>query len=201
VDLGIRRLATVADTHGTRLQPGGLSLRAALEGVKALQGAQRRLRRAGQAWARTKPGSAGRAKARRRLTRLHAQVVWRRRDGLAKLTTWLVRGHTTIVLEDLNVAGMVADRRIARHLGDAALARLRRLVTYKAAWYGTTLVVADRWYPSSRTCAACGQLNHGLGRGDRVFRCPSCGFEADRDVNAAVNLARWPPHHPEQLAC
>jgi putative transposase len=169
-----------------------------MKGVNALQGAQRRLRRAGQAWARTKPESAGRARAKRRLTRTHAGVVWRRRDALAKLTSWLVISHTTIVLEGLNVSGMFADRRIARQLGDAALGELRWLVSYKAQWYGTRLVVADRWYPSSKTCSACGQRNPALRRGDRVFRCPACGFVADRDVNAAVNLARWLPRNQSE---
>jgi putative transposase len=193
VDLGIRRLATVADTHGTRIQPEDRALRAAMKGVKALKGAQPRLRRAGQAWARTKPESAGRANARRRLTRTHARVVWRRRDALAKLTTWLATKHTTIVVEDLNVAGMFADRRIARHLGDAAFGELRWLVSYKAAWYGAELVIADRWFASSKTCSACGRINDRLRRGDRVFLCPACGLAVDRDVNAAVNLARWVP--------
>jgi putative transposase len=193
VDLGIRRLATVADTNGVQIEPEDASLRAAMKGVKALQAAQRRLRRANQALARTKPDSAGRAKANRRLTRLHAKVTWRRRDALAKFTTWLTTRHATIVLEDLNVRGMFADRRVARYLGDAAFGELRRQATYKAAWFGTRLVVADRWFASSKTCSACGQIHPELRRGDAVFRCPACAFQADRDVNAAVNLARWQP--------
>ena len=90
---------------------------------------------------------------------------------------------------------MLADRRLALGVTDQAMATLRQLLAYKAAWYGTDLVTADRFYPSSKTCSSCGYL-HDLGRGDTHWTCPACGTSHDRDHNAAVNLARWPAPEP-----
>ena len=103
-----------------------------------------------------------------------------------------------VTVEDLNVAGMLTNRRLARRLSDAALAELRRQFTYKARWYRTVLHEADRWYPSSKTCSACGRINDDLTLGDVTWTCPNprCGVPHDRDHNAAVNLARWPGKHP-----
>jgi len=162
--------------------------------VKALRAAQRKLRRTNKALARTKPGSKGRCRAVDKLRRIHARVCGLREDLLHQVSTWLVDRHITVVVEDLNVAGMLADRRIALGVGDSAMGTLRRLLTYKAAWYGTDLVVADRFYASSKTCSmpACGHIHAGLGRGEARWACPACGATHDRDHNAAVNLARWP---------
>ncbi|ABD11341.1 hypothetical protein ThrDRAFT_04751 [Frankia casuarinae] len=111
-----------------------------------------------------------------------------RRDGPHKLTTRLATSHETIVVEDLPVAGMVRNRRLARAVSDTGMAEVRRQLAYKTLWYGSTLVVADRWYPSSKTCSGCGGRNPNLTLPDRIFTCPSCGLVADRDANAAVNL-------------
>jgi putative transposase len=103
-----------------------------------------------------------------------------------------------VTVEDLNVAGLLANRRLARRLSDAALAELRRQLTYKARWYGTALHEADRWYPSSKTCSACGHIHGELELGDVIWTCPNpgCRVVHDRDHNAAVNLASWPKAHP-----
>jgi putative transposase len=184
VDLGVRTLATVADADALTVK--------VWEGVKALRVAQRKLRRANKALARTKPGSKGRRRAIDKLRRLHARVHGLREDLLHQVSTWLIDRHVQVVIEDLNVAGMFADRRLALGAADSAMATLRRLLTYKAAWYGTDLVVADRFYPSSKTCSGCGYVHCGLGRGEPRWACPACGADHDRDHNAAVNLARWP---------
>ena len=186
VDLGVKTLAVVADEHGTVL--------GTVEGVKALQHAQARLKLANQALSRTKQGSNGRRKAARRLGRMHARVAAARRDLLHNLTTELARGYASAVIEDLNTAGMLANRKLARVVSDAAFGELRRLLQYKTAWYGTDLVVADRWYPSSKTCSGCGQIKTDLALSDRTYRCHSCGLVLDRDVNAAINLARYQPN-------
>jgi putative transposase len=183
VDLGVKTLAVVADETGRVLH--------AWQGVTALQQAQTRLKLANQAYSRTKKGSNGRAKAARRLGRIHARVARLRRNLLHQITTELARGHTSLTIEDLNTAGMLANRRLARSLSEAAFGELRRQLEYKAAWYGTELVVADRWFPSSKTCSGCGIIDAGLTLADRVYECDACGLVIDRDVNAAINLARY----------
>jgi putative transposase len=192
VDLGVRTLATAADAGGVPVK--------VWEGVKALRAAQRKLRRANKALARTKPGSKGRRTAVDNLRRVHARTHSLREDLLHRASTWLVDRHRIVVVEDLNVAGMLSDRRLALGAADQAMATLRRLVTYKAVWYGTDLVVANRWYPSSKTCSACGHVHSGLGRGDTRWACPACGATHDRDHNAAVNLARWPARNTQAAA-
>ncbi|MGH3862815.1 RNA-guided endonuclease TnpB family protein, partial [Actinokineospora sp.] len=113
-----------------------------------------------------------------------------RRDGLHKLSTRLVRTHGTIVLEDLHVAGMLANRRLARHIAGVGVGELRRQITYKTEWAGGRVHVADRWYPSSKTCSACGAVKTKLRLADRTFHCDQCAFTLDRDLNAARNLAQ-----------
>jgi putative transposase len=112
-----------------------------------------------------------------------------RRDGLHKLTTRLAREHATIVVEDLNVTGMLANRRLARHIADAGLAELRRQLAYKTQWSGGRLIVADRWYPSSKTCSGCGTVKAKLALSERTYHCQACGLVMDRDRNASLNLA------------
>jgi putative transposase len=191
IDLGIRSLAVCADDTGRPVKTW--------KGVNALEGALRDLRRANRRLARTKPGSAGHRAAVRKVARLHARVGGQRCDALHQLTYWAATHLTEVTVEDLNVAGMLANHRLARRLSDAALAELRRQLTYKARWYGTVLHEADRWYPSSKTCSACGRINHDLEFGNVSWACPNprCRTVHDRDHNAAVNLARWPrDHHP-----
>ena len=194
IDLGVRILALCADDTGHPVR--------AWEGVNALEGAQRKLRRANRRLARTKPGSAGRRKAARNVGRLHRRVANLRRDALHQLTHWAATHLTELTVEDLNVAGMLADRRLALGAADQAMATLRRLLIYKATWYGTDLVAADRFYPSSKTCSTpgCGHVHAELGRGESHWTCPRCDTGHDRDHNAAVNLARWPARNQPKAA-
>jgi len=185
VDLGVKTLAVVADQTGRQLQ--------AYQGVKALQHAQARLKLANQSYSRTKKDSVGRRKAARRLGKMHARVAHLRRNLLHQITTDLARGYVSVTVEDLNAAGMLANRRLARVVSDAAFGEFRRQLTYKAHWYGTELVVADRWFPSPKTCSSCGNVHTELTLADRVYTCGTCGLVLDRDVNAAVNLARYTP--------
>jgi putative transposase len=106
----------------------------------------------------------------------------------------LVKTHDRLVIEDLNVSGMLANHRLAQAISDAGWAKFARLLSYKQDWRGGALAVADRWYPSTKLCAACGATNSELTLADRVFTC-GCGYSADRDANAAVNLARWGQAH------
>ncbi len=175
VDLGVKHLA-VLSTGETIPNP------------KHLAASLRRLRTASRAYSRSKPGSAARRARAARLAKIHAQVANQRRDGLHKLTTRLATAHNVIVVEDLHVAGMVRNRRLARAVSDTGMAEVRRQLAYKTSWYGSALHVADRWYPSSKTCSGCGGRNPSLTLSDRTFTCPSCGLVIDRDLNAAVNL-------------
>jgi putative transposase len=138
--------------------------------------------------ARRQKGSRNRAKARLRVARIHARITDRRRDYLHKLSTRLVRENQTIVLEDLNVHGMIGNHSLARAISDAAWYELRRMLQYKCVWYGRDLVVVDRWLPSSKTCSTCGDLTDRLTLSVRDWRCQGCGTWHDRDVNAAKNI-------------
>jgi len=180
VDVGTRHLAVVAGPgHAPEF----------VDNPRALQRYQRALARAQRALARRQPGSRGREQARRHVARLHARVVNLRRDHLHKLTTRLAHQHHTVVIEDLHLAGMARNRPLARALADAALGELRRQLGYKTRWYGCRLVVADRWYPSSKTCSGCGLVKAKLALAERTFHCEACGLVLDRDENAARNLA------------
>jgi putative transposase len=112
-----------------------------------------------------------------------------RRDGQHQLTTRLAREHGTVVVEDLHMAGLLGNRRLARHIADAAWAELRRQLGYKVGWNGGRLLVADRWFPSSKTCSGCGAVKTKLALAERTYHCTGCGLTLDRDLNAARNLA------------
>lgn len=156
-------------------------------GPKALGQLLQRLRRLSRAHSRKQPGSANRRKSAERLGRLHWRIRCVREDALHQLSHRVTRDYGWIAVEDLNVQGMLANRRLARHIADAGWGELRRQLTYKAAQRGVQLAVVDRWYPSSKTCSACGAIHAGLRLQDRHWQCP-CGAEHDRDVNAAQNI-------------
>jgi len=177
VDLGVSALAT-------------LSTGETISGPKAHKAALKRLRRANKALARKRKGSANFRKAKRRLARLHSRIANIRKDATHKLTTRLAKTHTVIGIEDLNVKGMAANRCLSRAVMDGGFFEFRRQLEYKARLYGARVVVADRWFPSSKTCSCCGVVKETLALSQRTFACDDCGFEADRDVNAALNLAR-----------
>ncbi len=138
-------------------------------------------------YARTQKGSKNRDKARLKLARLHARVADRRRDHLSKLSTKLVRENQAIVVEDLAVRNMVRNRSLARAISDAGWSMLVAMLKYKCEWYGRDLIKVDRFYPSSKTCSACGLVRESLDLSVRRWRC-ACGAEHDRDHNAAKNI-------------
>lgn len=146
-----------------------------------------RKQRLSRRYARTKKGSRNREKARLKLARLHARVADRRSDHLHKLSTRLVRENQAIVVEDLNVRGMVRNRSLARAISDAGWSMLVAQLAYKCEWYGRELIKVDRWFPSSKTCSACGLVRQALDLSVRRWRC-ECGTEHDRDHNAAKNI-------------
>ena len=148
----------------------------------------RRLARYQRRLARCRKGSANRAKAAATVARAHRKVRDARRDFLHRASTRLVREHDVIVIEDLNVSGMVRNRHLARAISDCGWGEFRRQLAYKCQRYGRDLVIISRWYPSSKTCSACGHLLADLSLSTRQWRCPSCGTRHDRDINAAKNI-------------
>jgi putative transposase len=182
VDVGIRHLAVLS----TGAPP--------IPNPRALEGSLRALRRVGRELARREPGSRRRYRTRCRLARIHGRAANLRRDAMHKLTTSLATEHGIVVVEQLNIAGMVRNRRLARALSDTGMAELRRQLTYKTTWYGSRLLVADRFYPSSKTCSACGWVKANLILAERTFTCEACGLGVDRDLNAAHNLAKLAQH-------
>ena len=138
------------------------------------------------------------ARSKARLAKSHRKVASARADGLHKLTTRLATTHAVIVIEDLNVAGMTAKcggrartgkTGLNRAILDVAPGELRRQLAYKTRWYGSELVIADRWYPSSKTCSQCGAVKTKLSLAERTYNCERCGLVIDRDRNASINLA------------
>jgi putative transposase len=175
VDLGISDFAATSDGEKVA-NPRHLERKA-----RNLARYQRRL-------ARCEKGSANRAKARAKVARAHRKVRNARSDFLHRASTRLVRSNDAIMIEDLNVSGMVRNRHLARSISDCGWGEFRRQLEYKCQRYGRRLVVIDRWYPSSRTCSACGYLLATLSLGTRHWTCPSCGTRHDRNINAAKNI-------------
>ncbi len=149
---------------------------------------ERRLKRYQRIMARRRKGSANRAKMRLKVAKRHATVSDARRDFLHKASTELVRKHDVIVIEDLAVKNMMRNRRLSKAIHRTGWFEFRRQLEYKAERAGRTLVVIDRFYPSSKTCSSCGHLLAGLSLGTRHWTCPTCGTRHDRDVNAAKNI-------------
>jgi putative transposase len=189
VDLGVKHLAT-------------LSTREKIDGPKPLKAVLRALRRLNRELARRVNGSANWHKTKARLSKLHARTAAIRADALHKLTTRLTTTYQQIVIEDLHVRGMLQNRKLARSISDMGLGRFRQMLTYKAEAYGCEVIVADRWFPSSKLCV-CGVVHETLTLADRVFVCGHCGYTEDRDIHAAKNLERYPglQGNPTLLDC
>jgi putative transposase len=186
VDLGIRHLAVLSDGQlipnpapllRARLRLNRLNRQLARRhGPRAADGS---LRDPSKGWRET----------RRRLARQYARVANVRRNNLHQLTSELVDTYGTIVIERLNVAGLLKNRRVAGRLADASLGELRRQLAYKSAWAGISLIEADRFFPSSKICSRCGHVKAKLPLSEREYQCEHCGMVLDRDLNAARNLA------------
>ncbi len=177
VDLGIKKLATISDGEEV---PNPRHLRYCLKKLKHLQ----------RAVSRKVKGSCNRKKAICKLSRLHRTVANQRVDTLHHLTSRLAKTKAVVVIEDLNVSGMLKNHHLAQAIGDAGFGEFRRQLDYKAAWYGCLVLLASRWEPTSKVCSGCGWVDDNLSLADRTFRCEQCGLVMDRDLNAAKNLAK-----------
>jgi putative transposase len=187
VDLGVRRVATVANADGAVIQQ--------FDNARPLDAALRELRRACRARSRCTKSSRRYRERTTEISRLHRRVNDVRTHHLHVLTTRLAKTHGRIVVEGLDAAGMLRQKGLPgararrRGLADAALGTPRRHLSYKTGWYGSQLVVADRWFASSKTCHACGQAQD-IGWGEK-WQCGSCSVIHQRDDSAAINLARY----------
>lgn len=176
VDLGISALATMSD--GRKVQHSS-----------KWGNLEKQVRRLQKSVSRKQKGSASRRKAVGKLARKHLELANLRNDLLHKTTTDLVQGHQGIVIEDLNVRGMVKNHCLARSISRQGWAEFRRQLEYKSSMHGRDLVIADRYYPSTKTCSGCGAIKP-VALSERVYKCPVCGLAIDRDFNAAINLSR-----------
>ena len=175
IDLGINTLATASQGEP-------------IPGPKAHTKLLKQLRQKSRSLSKKQRGSKNAAKAKRQLSKLHARIANIRKDATHKGTTQLAKTYKRIGIEDLNVRGMARNRHLARSIMDGGFFEFRRQLEYKARLYGAVVVVADRWFPSSKTCSCCGLVKAELDLAQRTFRCTACGFECDRDINAARNL-------------
>ncbi|WP_433759042.1 IS607 family element RNA-guided endonuclease TnpB [Nocardia sp. CA-135398] len=192
VDVGVKTLAVLSQRV-----PGVTDTEARVPNPRHYQRVQRQRRRLARACARRRgpdrkhgvSPSKRWLKVNARGARLEWRVAAMRRDGLHKLNAALAARYGIVVVEDLNVAGMLKNRRLAKHIADAGFGELRRQLDYKTRRHGGRLVVADRFYPSSKTCSACGSVKAKLTLSERLFVCDRCPLVLDRDLNAARNLA------------
>jgi putative transposase len=175
IDLGIKHLATLSD--GTVIaNPHHLKRR--LKKLKRLQ----------RVVSRRKKGGKDRKKAVRKLATLHGLIKHQRQHTLHQVTTRLAKTKSALVIEDLNVSGMLKNHHLAQAIGDVGFSDFKRQLLYKAAWYGARVIVADRWEPTSKRCSGCGWIDADLALSDRTFQCQQCELVLDRDLNAAINL-------------
>ncbi|MBD2141085.1 IS200/IS605 family element transposase accessory protein TnpB [Anabaena sp. FACHB-1250] len=175
VDLGINHLAM-------------LSTGEVFDGLKSYKKYESKLARMQYLNRHKKVGSNNYIKSQIKIARLHQKIANMRKDTLHKITTYISKNHAVIGIEDLNVSGMLANGKLSKAIADMGFYEFRRQLEYKTQLYGSKLVVVDRFYPSSKTCSSCGEKKSSLSLSQRVFKCEKCGFECDRDVNAAINL-------------
>jgi len=189
VDVGIKELAVTSDGE-------------VFENPRVLKKAERKLRGLQKSFARKQKGSKNREKTKTKLTRQYYKVSCARKDAQHKATTAITKSCSTVCVEDLNVQGMMKNRRLAKALLDAALGEFLRQVEYKSEWNGVTPLQADRFYPSSKTCSGCGAVKEKFTLGERTYKCEACGLVIDRDLNAAINLKQLAVGYTESLnAC
>lgn len=178
VDLGVKNLATLSNGE-------------IVNGAKSYRKSEHKLARLQYLNRHKVKGSANWKKAQLKIAKVHRKIANIRKDTLHKLTTLLAKNHGVIVIEDLNVSGMMANHKLASAIADMGFYEFRRQLDYKTKLYGSKLVIADRWFPSSKTCSTCGQKKETLSLSERVFECGNCNLVIDRDLNAAINLKKY----------
>ena len=178
VDLGIKELATLSNEE-------------VFHNPKNTKRFQGRLRLAQKSLSRKQLRSANRNRQRIKVSKIHKKIKNCRLDNLHKVTSSITKTKCrTIVLEDLNVKGMVKNHKLAKAISDASFCEFKRQVQYKTIFYGGEVSLIDRWFPSSKLCSNCGNIKKDLTLSDRTYNC-ECGFSLDRDLNAAINIKNY----------
>jgi putative transposase len=177
IDLGIKTLAILSD--GTQF-----------ENPKWFRAAKANLRRQQRSLSRKIKGSNNREKQRLVVARCHEKISNQRKDYLQKITTRIIKDFDTICIENLNVSGMMKNRRLASSISEVSWSSLTKMLKYKSDWYGKNLITIGRFEPSSKMCSVCGTINTELRLKDREWRCNDCGTTHDRDTNAAINIKK-----------
>ncbi|KAB8330686.1 IS200/IS605 family element transposase accessory protein TnpB [Scytonema tolypothrichoides VB-61278] len=177
VDLGVKSLAT-------------LSTGEVVNGSKSYRKYRQKLARLQRRLSRKVKHSSNWYSAVIDVAKLHRKIANIRGDTLHKLTTYLSKNHATVVIEDLNVSGMLANHKLAASVADMGFYEFRRQLEYKCKLNGSSLIIADRFFASSKTCSNCGHIKQELSLSERVFVCEQCSCQIDRDLNAAINLSR-----------
>ena len=175
IDLGIKSLLTLSDGSS-------------IDNPHWIRSSEKQLKKLQKQLSKKIKGSKNRNKARLRLARKHEQIKNQKTDFLHNITSKIINENQVIVLEDLNVSGMLKNHKLAKAIQELGLYEMRRQLEYKASWYGRELVFVDRWFPSSKICSCCGWKNVNLKLSDREFICEECGLVIDRDENAAINI-------------
>jgi len=188
VDVGSRNLATTSDGE-------------VFENPRALKKTTARLRLLQKSVSRKPKGSNNRKKAVAKVAKQHYRISCIRKDALHKCSDSITKSASVIVLENLNVAGMMKNHKLARSVADASMAELHRQIKYKATWHDVQIVLADRWFPSTKTCSTCGFINKAVVLGVDSWTCPACGTIHDRDINAAINLKKLAGSSPVAACC
>ena len=175
LDLGIKSLITFSDAQS-------------IDNPKWIRTNEKQLKKIQKQLSKKVKGSNNRNKVRLKLAKLHEKIKNQKQDFLHNITTKIITENQIIVLEDLNVSGMLKNHKLAKSIQELGLYELRRQLEYKSLWYRRELVFVSRWYPSSKTCCECGWKNDNLTLGDREFMCEDCGNVIDRDLNASINI-------------
>ena len=175
IDLGIKSLLTLSDGHN-------------IDNPRWITSNEKKLNRLHKQLSKKQKGSNNRAKAKLKLAKAHEKIKNQKSDYIHNTTTKIVSENQVIVLEDLNVSGMMRNHKLAKAIQQLGLYELRRQLEYKSEWYGRTLVFVDRFYPSSKKCSCCGNIKRDLTLKDREYICDACGLIIDRDMNASLNI-------------
>ena len=179
IDVGIKAFATLSTSE-------------TFDAPKPLKQAKTKLAQLQRKASRQVKGSANQRKTYDKVRRLHARIASIRKDFLHKLTTYLAKTFKTIKIEDLNVSGMLANHKLAGAISDLGFYEFRRQLGYKSLMYGSTLVLVNQWFPSSKTCSSCGHVQP-MPLSERMYSCMKCGMQIDRDLNASLNILNWEP--------
>lgn len=175
IDLGIKSLMVMSDGE-------------VIDNPKFIRSNEKQLKRLQKSLSKKQKGSKNRDKAKLKLAIKYEKIKNAKQDYIHKLTSKIISENQVIVLEDLNVSGMMKNHKLAKSVQELGLHEIKRQLEYKSKWYNRDLIFVDRFYPSSKKCSCCGEINKDLKLSDRIFKCKECGFEIDRDLNAALNI-------------